>query len=175
MPTKLPQELKTSKVESLDGDLRSIAEQLIADKFGVKEEVVEKKSQASFPQCTCDPGFALRCVIHEPSSAPVRQGLDSYASWDVNRLARNREYIRTQDISFRGIRELLVWADRKNLPQGKRRFLIGAYEKQILMRDMDFMQYVRAYMREGQRMQIYGCDVEIIASRHSCLELVIDY
>lgn len=44
----LPKEVLQSKsLNSLDGDLKSIAEQLIADKFGCKEEVLEQSS-ASF-------------------------------------------------------------------------------------------------------------------------------
>lgn len=40
MPISLPKELKTQKTNSLPDDLKSIAEQLIADKFGIQEEVV---------------------------------------------------------------------------------------------------------------------------------------
>jgi hypothetical protein len=44
----LAQDLRTKKTNSLPDDLKAIAEELIGDKFGYEEEVVEKKSPNSF-------------------------------------------------------------------------------------------------------------------------------
>lgn len=47
MSTSLPQEVKTNKVQTLPDDLKSIAEEMLAAKFGVKEEAPKKAK--SFP------------------------------------------------------------------------------------------------------------------------------
>lgn len=54
MSISLPKELKTSKVETLPDDLKSIAEKMLAEKFGIEEEVLERKSPPSFRgKCDC--------------------------------------------------------------------------------------------------------------------------
>lgn len=42
MPISLPQEVKTNKVQTLPDDLKSIAEEMLAAKFGVKEAAPKK-------------------------------------------------------------------------------------------------------------------------------------
>lgn len=48
MSRVLPKELRTKKVNSLDGELRDMAEELLAEKFGIAEEVVREKSPDRF-------------------------------------------------------------------------------------------------------------------------------
>ena len=50
MSRALPKELRTKKTNSLPNDLKSIAEELIGEKFGFEEEVVERKAPDSFRQ-----------------------------------------------------------------------------------------------------------------------------
>ena len=47
MSTNLPQEVQTSKVTTLPDDLKKIAEEMLAEKFGVKEVVTESGSPFS--------------------------------------------------------------------------------------------------------------------------------
>lgn len=48
MSRVLPAELRTKKVNSLQGDLKSIAEELLAEKFGIEEEVIREQSRDPF-------------------------------------------------------------------------------------------------------------------------------
>lgn len=53
----LPKELRTRKINSLPEDLKGIAEEIIAVKFDIKEEVVKKRSASATFQRYSKPSF----------------------------------------------------------------------------------------------------------------------
>lgn len=65
MSTSLQQVVQKSKVSTLDGDLKAIAEQMLRDKFGFEEEVVTERGDR-FQELTIDidPAFLKPAHIH---------------------------------------------------------------------------------------------------------------
>lgn len=145
----LPKELRTRKINSLPDDLKGIAEELIAVKFDIKEEVVERKRSSSFPghdfyrqeyAVGIDMGFAS----DEISTSRIADGSISTAyamarlrgdspGIEVSLDFATRERIYRTPITeptFRGIRDALYRLDEANAPRrdvkafiGSRRFL----------------------------------------------------
>lgn len=132
----LPKELRTRKINSLPDDLKGIAEELIAVKFDIKEEVVERKRSSSFPghdfyrqeyAVGIDMGFAS-----DTAYAMARLRGDS-PGIEVSLDFATRERIYRTPITeptFRGIRDALYRLDEANAPRrdvkafiGSRRFL----------------------------------------------------
>lgn len=101
----LPKELQTQKTKSLSGELKSIAEELIADKFDVKEEVVTKR------------GSSFRRDVHS-SQGEYTVGIDMGFGSDETAFTGLREITDdTEMVSFRrtgpGVTEKIDFFSRK--------------------------------------------------------------
>ena len=159
MSRVLPAELKTNKVKSLSGDLRDIAEELIAKKFGIKEEVIRDTSRDHFRQEYprgyeyFEPGI--------PSKYDVYTGPDRDACGRYN--ARTyRVLIRYPSISaiLRGLEEL----DQKWVP-ANRTIVMGRDFWMELKSDPTLVQFNH---RGGRAAEIFGCYVDIRLDMTGC-------
>lgn len=167
----LPQELKTQKLKSLSGDLRDIAEELIAKKFDIKEEVVPKRD-SSFPMGGLedrkrhydgqDTPASYRCpgpCCQSSYGSERRYGpSDRMESW-VD-FSTRREYFQysTSDISVSGIRRLMYEFDKRNIRRDGRELRMGRNElRRLMTSDTGMMQY----FVEGTEPMIMGMPIKL--------------
>lgn len=164
MSIVLPQELQTQKINSLSGELRDIAEELLAEKFDIKEEVVPQRDD-SFrgmgPQCYCGPQYAQRCPAHEStynnggqfgSPSEVVGHFDTWRDFS-RRVQQISIYITSPSHIVRGMMELLEKADMENWPRYRRTFIMAPDIARYLMIEpgLDF--------REGVQPSFHGADI----------------
>lgn len=174
MSYDLPQATKTRKIQSLSGDQRKIAEELIAEKFDVKEEVVESRDSASFRQ---EYGFmpgpevifqstpsgpnGFYDVLNESHDGPFG-GSSSYTRHRADEVRTRVDFytrrrvstVAIQRCSTRGIMDALSRLDMENLPRSNRVIRLGRGFWMEFRRDEDVARYM-AYRDSGRG---YGHD-----------------
>lgn len=170
----LPKELRTRKINSLPDDLKGIAEELIAAKFDIKEEVVERKRSSSFPGydeyrqeypigidmgresvTTVDERFLGSSIsaAHEMVTATRREpgvyrGIDFYSrsSYSVTPITQ---------ANTRAFRDAIQRLDYENAPRHKRRASVSPDFARELVKDIDF-RYYAAFRNDKYRGYNYG-------------------
>lgn len=175
MRCNLPQETKTKKLNSLPSDLLELAEELIADKFDVKEEVVEKKSRPNFPGSIPKREEYDWIGVDTVSISPGDVFVDPNA---VSSFTRHRsDEVRTRIDFFsrrriasvsiaipttRGIRDSICRLDQANLPRDNRKILMSSRFWNELKRDPDIAHYL-SYSDRGR-----GYGMEYVGSMLGC-------
>lgn len=135
MSKVLPAELRTKKVKSLQGDLKNIAEELLAEKFGIEEEVVERRAPDPFrPGYGCNDPFCESCYGGDstPRHEFGRDALDPRFGFP------STQGIRTTLITLEGCYEILKRLERDVGPSLRRRnteWRMGRREFDDLTRD----------------------------------------
>ena len=147
------QDLQTKKTRSLPDDLKKIADELIAEKFAVKEEVVERK-QAPDPfrqeyAYRFDMGFAgsetvtirQRDVFIDPSmdsATRVEPGVERRVDFYSRRIIYSTPIVRADTRAFR---DAVYRLDRENAPRNDRKAIIGGGMARELSSHPDFRQF----------------------------------
>lgn len=171
----LPQELRTKKTNSLPSDLKDIAEQLIGEKFGFEEEVVERKSHDPFPRV----GFGFD--EFEPSSRDsggrdrdVSDIRVNHAPWNMHaRIAEIEITYPSWDNLLNALRKM----DMQNIrPREPKTFAMHPEFYRFFMRTDDARMYFKQSMgarpRPGERQlvgHIVGCDVIVTPQVRHCI------
>ena len=172
MSRHLPQDLRTKKTNSLPDDLKSIAEELIGEKFGFEEEVVERKASDPFPPSGF--GFDETTTISEP-----HHRLRGYRNIEVlDDFMRFRGYVARARISNPTFRclvdEGLRVFDRENIRHDRVIFVGRYFLHEMMRREPDFRFNFRENMRARQMGEhrtvgeIFGCKVVIIDEDNKC-------
>lgn len=164
----LPQETQTRKIQSLSDDQRKIAEELIAEKFDIREEVVQKEDTSFREHCTCGPEYATRCRIHdnEPSmgygrmdqfyGADFGRGIDIQTRVDFQ-TRRRVSSIAIGEPTTRAVRDGLMRLDMENLPRHDRKLYASPQWLRALSRDEGFRMYVEVSDRDrGYHENVIG-------------------
>ena len=179
----LPQEAQTQKLKSLDGDLKKIAEELIAKKFKVKEEVVAKKATPSRPEQSyhgavdysigTDMGFDERSYINvRPDSQHRRSNYNPGIIVEHERGRYNPTFI-TNNISLTGIRQLIQAADYENIRSRDRVLEIGHREVKHILQDPEIMMVMdRGNISAREAMSMYGCRIEVRQGSSPVIKLI---
>lgn len=179
MRSNLPQATKTKKLSSLPEDLLSIAEELIASKFGIEEEVVEQQAPASFcphPGCsngvgcrrhtTIDGGQAEVYAQQDIRDFGARGYRESEIYYERSWGGRNVATIRVVDPSEACIINTLRTIDAQNI-RGDRTFIMSRRFFNTMMREPRIYREMQCIDRSmsynvGQVIgRIFGCNVVI--------------
>lgn len=171
----LPQVVKTQKTSSLPDDLKNIAAQLIADKFGIKE----KKPQSSWGEFPSGQGG--------PAAIFNQSNMDG-GFWERQRGYRDGITVKEEPWSRRRIASVSVSvpsfaalesARRRLLNENIRHDMIFVMEPEffraLMCDDPDFSAYfMESYMphKEGVRNvsgQIMGIDVQVTPALMGCV------
>lgn len=172
MPTSLPQEVKTNKVQTLPDDLKSIAEEMLAAKFGVKEEAPKKAK--SFPGRDGWTVPDLNDIFIEPDVGNGR--LDrreptiqvKHQPWNGSRVAE----IEVSYPDERSLIEAFKALDRQIGRRDGRKIFIGRlFYREIMNRDIRFARLFRQMSAwepeegvEREFGEIYGFPVIMIGN-----------
>lgn len=130
--TNLPQEALTHKVNSLPDDLRSVAEEMLAEKFGIEEEVVERSAPNPFRDNT---QFDARAddatyvsgprAVDDPRMGYGRRFRNNIRvevqPWNNGRVAE----VDVNAPSIHHLREAIDQFDWENVPKHDRTWLFG--------------------------------------------------
>jgi hypothetical protein len=147
----LPKELRTRKINSLPEDLKGIAEELIAVKFDIREEIVTKKRSRPFRQ-EYPSGYGIEVsadgdirmgALGEPFMGRFRG--DSPGVEVSHDFATRERIYRTPiaEPTFRGIRDALYRLDEANAPRRDVKAFIGS---------RGFLDYLRSDRDIGQHI-----------------------
>lgn len=102
MSRVLPKELRSKRVDSLPEDLKSIAEELIATKFGVEEEVVERNARNPYGD-----GYGCNDAFYESRSSDS-WGYHGGPEFDPRLMHPPARQFSTSSVSLDSCSELLV-------------------------------------------------------------------
>lgn len=170
MSIVLPQELKTSKVKALPDDLKKIAEEMLAKKFDIKEEVVFPKWEDPF--LDINRGAFAGTGFNGAGGATTTQFFGEFQPgyqdqiyvesqpWSNNRVAK----LRIRHPAENELISALQRFDKQNM-RGKRSFIMSR----------EFCDYVRSWWRFTQHGgiegvgQIFGCDVIVSPQVQDCV------
>lgn len=164
MSISLPQELKTQKLKSLKGDARKLAEELLAEKFDIKEEVVPERDpfrgQAT-GICQCSNPAFLQCNVHgiKPSMGMGPNGYNSFTTSFQGQRRAFSTYVSSPHVIENSIRQLIRDADSQNM-RHEGRVIHMSREMWDVFRHQTNIMYGHG-MAEGVLPRIYGCDVEV--------------
>lgn len=144
MSRVLPPELQTRKVRSLTGDAKKLVEDLLAEKFDIKEEVVKKKSSPSFPEMVeFDPRFVNGFnpnVGNRQLGGIIRVEVQP---WNGDRIAK----VEVNYPDSHSLKRALIELDN-HLGHGRaRKIYMGRRFLHEMMRDFDFERSTRFYDR----------------------------
>lgn len=184
MSTNLQQVVAKSKVSTLDGDLKDIAEQMLRDKFGFEEEVVTKRSDP-FPQ-DFPPfrGIDIDDVFFESNSRD-RRGVGHrdlgeirvrMEPWSRDKVAEMEIAYPSYEVIMTAFREM----DRRNIRPREKELVMNPEFYHFLMRDRDvsvnYISFDRTDPSRGRTGvkdadgQLFGCQVYITPRvRHAIL------
>lgn len=189
MSRVLPKELRTRKLKSLPDELSKIAEELLADKFGIEEEVVPSVDDFFLdPTATTDrrrfgPDEFGRFVDVDESYVHdierIRDRQRGYKEelhveirpWDRCRVASLRIREPRFDSLIDGLRRL----DRENISRGNRKFVMAPGFWDYLRRDPQMhmnIQYADRMWREGEERfeaVIFGCKIIVHPGVMDCM------
>ncbi len=184
MSTNSPQEVtqKSLKYQSLPDELKSIADELIRDKFGVEEEVVpdvgqsfrnnEGKPRATYvgpDEFFIDPTMGNGYIRSERQRGYRDEIRVEIRPWDSSRVAT----LQIGEPSFDCLRKGMQRFDMENI-RNERTFIMHPNFYRSLMCDPNFGHYVQERYNhpvEGARnviAQIFGVDIEI-NPRYECI------
>lgn len=185
MSTVLPQELKTQKTNSLPDDLKKIAEELIAKKFDVREEVIPEVDDffldPRMGHRSSDP-FAGRpdSFFNEPGMGPRPFRGRDVSDITVQTRPWDRLRVAEVEISYPSFDNLVI-ANRKldmeNIRSGRRReFIMHPEFYSFMRRDRDVGLHLQSYssgrVPEGAKDvvgEIMGCLVIISPGVRHCI------
>lgn len=182
MPIKLPAELKTNKVDTLPDDLRFIAEEMLAKKFDIPEEVPPKRGGSFRVQpvesawTTAGTQQTYYGVEFEPSYG--RGGRQSgngikvrLEPWSGHRVAEISVREPTIDSLMRAIRTF-----DEEMIDGDRTFIMSPRFWHYLARDPNNFRYIRKLhkprFQEGVKpviAELLGCDVIVYNPMEHCV------
>lgn len=182
MSRVLPHGVQTKKVKSLPDDLKSIAEELIADKFGIVEEVVpevddffhDPRFRQEFPTGPDEVFFGPRMDDRRDRRGDVGFLQVRQEPWSRLRVAEIEITYPSYENLVRAMREL----DINNIrDREKREFVFHPEFYHFLMRDMQIARYMRhterGTWREGEKQvvgELMGCNVIVTHKvRHALL------
>lgn len=163
MSYALPKELKTQKVNSLPDGLKSIAEQLIAEKFDVREEVLEKPRAKFRPVAqTAQPAYD-RC--HDPFCESCYGGdmPPRHAKYDRHHSrsgVADSFGMRTTVISVRSLYELKREFDVRDINPRRREWRMGQREFREITKDVDSYGVIQLNL-ESVSPEIFGIPVQL--------------
>jgi hypothetical protein len=163
MSRPLPPVLQTAKRNSLPKDLKSIADELIAEKFGIEEEVVERKAPNPFQG-----GFAQEFPNGTNVDDRIRGRQGSFPNnitvevrpWDNLRLAR----IEVISPTYGGLVNAMRAFDMQNLTR-ERALVVNPSWWNYMLADMRLRELI--IQRHGVRYEgtmpvvaeVFGCKV----------------
>lgn len=171
MSRVLPAELQTRKVKSLSDDQRKLVEDLLADKFDIKEEVAPKKAK-SFPGRDGWDVNGLNEIFNRPD-VDNRWNDRRQPTIQVERTPWNDSRIAKVEVHYPDERSLIDafrLLDTQTGTRHRRKIFVGRMFFHELMRDHRFgtsFRMMAAMPREGEEREmgeIFGFPVIQIAS-----------
>lgn len=174
MSRNFPQATKTKKVSSLPDDLKKLAEDLIAEKFDVKEEVVEREAPRPFRQeypGTSGPDDRVRVASKDVFIDPhlgqrLRRGEQGFRErievittpWSSRPVAT----VPVPDPSTHGLRTAITQLKLANI-RPRTFYMIPEFMEHLLVTDREFAHYYNrnADTSKSRHGIIYGIDVVV--------------
>ena len=189
MSTNLQQVVAKSKVSTLDGDLKDIAEQMLRDKFGFEEGVVTKSDRSfqsdgmgfdgpiGITEIRTSEGHVIR-VTSEFLNRLRESNRGYYDEVELTsdfRSIRPKARLRISDARMSGLASAVKRFRNLNVRHEYTFIMSPEFADEMMRRDRDFGYYFQRNSRrrhEGERDvygQIMGIDVVIAREIHGCL------
>lgn len=175
MSIVLPKQSQTHKLKSLSGKLRDIAEELIADKFGIKEESLAFNSdfpflhhsvtdlQDPFDELGTHPHVSSEPHVRDKHGGPgIQTRYDYMKSFRIIQISIYRPYVIC-------ILEAINKLDIRGLDNGRNRKIIMTPDFWNRLRKDSTLP-----MEAAMAHSIYGCGIEIRPGYPDCI-LEVEY
>jgi len=167
MSIKLPKELQTTKVKSLPKETRKLVEELLAEKFDIREEVVKPKASDPFrreytPSNGANAFYGIRedAIFGQSTDGGNGYGDRVSTGFDV----RTRRYMANTGISRSGnaeagIAKAIHYMDMANIPYKGRKIFISARRMQYLLQEPQIGMSANV---DHRYYEYNGCEIVVI-------------